>query len=721
MKYSKSFLLLVACTLPFMTLIVPGLSIYLVNRNEIAFDLVDVALPLTGLFLVISALLYFLLYFCRRFSTVPGIIAGLVVGLSIAFWVQSQLFVWNFGQFNGKNIAWEKWKINMLIEGITWVAIIAVTLIGFVKRKRNFERAIVMSIYFLGLASVFISILHAEKKIEYKVADSEVKGIFTFHPEKNVLIILLDDFQSDYFDFIVKNYPREVKELDGFTFYRNTISRFPTTKASLPSIINGTLYRNEKPYYDFVLASDDHFNLIHAYKNRSYRTCFVGQLQGVYPDVISMENLAYRLSDSYFYPTLEYLDYDAFRALPIFLKPLIFNKGNWFFTFLTRTKYPPEDHGTDVRFLEMLEKRASVDSNSKGTFKFMHFYIPHAPFRVNEQLQFDPNLSGEKGYLKQTRGAVNLASRILKTLKRIGIYDHTEIIIMADHGTGCLSAINRTSYYDALNLIPPCVQSSSLALLLYKPANSRGKLLTSDVPLELTDLPCILGLPVNDSVCREYKMALSGAKRLRTFYYYEWQHEYWGNNFLPPITQYIVSGPSYDPDSYSPGKFIYTEKGVQTVPPPSSSFSSALYTLGKSITFSTAGNGEADPYIRAGWSTPDPYQRWSDGPYAGLSFHLNKAPHKDLSLRILALGYLAHKRINGQVVSIIANQVPIGRWIVNDSKWYEAVIPNKLIADKSVNLVFTISDPMSPSEVENSKDIRKLGFGVAQLVMEEVK
>ncbi len=720
MRYSKTFLLLVACTLPFMTLIVSGLSIYLTNRNEIAFSLLDIVFPLTGLFLGISLLFYLFLYIFRRFITVSGILTGLVVGLSLAVWVQSQLLVWKFGQFNGQGIAWDRWNINMFIDGVVWVVIIVVCMIVFIKRKQNFERALVMGIYFLGSISVLISFLNAPEKKASQIDESEYKGIFTFHPQKNVLIILLDDFQSDYFNYLANKYPDEVKELDGFIFYRNTIARFPTTKTSLPSIVTGALYRNEKRYDDYIQESYKNFNIIQAYKNKSYSTWFVGQLQSLYPDVISMENVAYKMKNVTFYQSFEYLDYGVFRALPTFLKPTIYNKGNWFFTFRLRKKYPPAYHGGDVRFLELFEKHASVNVNRKGSFKFLHFFIPHAPWCVNENLQFDPDLKGDQGYIKQTRGAIKLANRILKTLKQLGIYDQSEIVIMSDHGTGNLGVINRKNVYDPLSLIPQYVQSSSLALLLHKPANSKGKLTTSDVPLELTDLACLLGLRNDDTICREFNIARSGGKRQRTFYYYEWQQKYWNSDHLPPMTEYIVSGPSYNPESYSVGKYIYTEKGIKAIPSPTSS-NYTFYTLGKEIKFSTKGNGEADPYIRTGWSFPETYQRWSDGPVAGLSFPLKKAPRKDLILRLLGYGYLAHNKINCQVVTIIVNQVPIGRWLMKEGKWYEAVIPHSLISDRSVNIVFKISNPMSPKEVEKSKDGRILGIAVVKLVMEEVK
>jgi hypothetical protein len=719
MKYTKTFLLLVACSLPFMVLVVAGLSIYLANINEVAISLSEIFLPLAGLFLVISAILFLILFTFRRFPVVSGILTGLIVALSLAVWVQSQLLVWKFGQFNGQDIAWEKWNLSKFIDGAVWVVIIVVCLDIFIRRKQKVERALVTGLYFLGLVSVLFSFLNAPVKNAEKVDPSASRDIFSFHPKKNVLIILLDDFQSDYFYSLAEKYPGEIQELDGFTFYRNTISRFPTTKTSLPSIITGVPYRNEKPYQKYLADSYAHFNILQAYRAQSYSTNFVGQLVNIFPDIVSMEKVRNKTSYLYLYPVFEYLDFGVFRALPSFFKPAIFNHGNWFFTFRLRKKYPPGQHGADVRFLELFEGCATVDSKNKGTFKFLHFFIPHAPSRVNENLEFDPSLHGEKGYIRQTRGAIRLASRILIKLKKIGIYDQTEIIIMSDHGTGNLEALSRKAdYNDAVSEIHPSVQSSSLALLLHKPANSKGNLKISDVPLELTDIACLLGLHTNDTVCSDFYSALEGKPRLRKYYYYEWQDEYWDSYNLPPMTEYIVSGPAYDPESYSLGEFTYTSQGKvanHSLPLPS-------YKLDRVIDFTTQGSGEADLYLRTGWSYPEPSQRWTDGPLAGLSFHFDKAPRNDLELRILGFGYLAKKKINSQVVTILANQVPIGRLLINDQKWYTAVIPKNLVSGQSLNLVFKISNPMLPSQEDSkSVDPRRLGIAVLRMVIKENK
>ncbi len=715
-KFSKFNILLIACAVPFMTLFVSGLSIYLSNRNEVKFSLSEIGWTLSGLFFAVSIVFFIILAVFRKSPLVSKIISGFLVGISLSIWVQSQLLVWNFGQFNGLVITWNNWIPKMIIDGICWIIILGISLYAFLRLNQKTVRSVLTGIYLIGILSIIISLIGAPPKRLLEKSNSSFKDIFTLNPDNNVLMILLDDFQSDYFDQIATEFPDEIDEFDGFTFYRNTISRYPTTKASLPSVLTGALYKNDQNYYEYVLKSRDKFDIIKAYKKRSYTTHFIGQLQGMYPEIISMMDVAGKKGASYSYAVLEYLDYGAFRALPTFFKPLIYDDGHWFFSAIFRKEYPPLEHGADIKFLELFEKNASLGRTGKGSFNIFHFFIPHSPMCVNKDLRYDAELSGESGYVQQSRGAVKLTGRILAKLKELDIYDRSEIIVLSDHGTGLFHVRNKkNSNYDTINGIPFYIQSSAMALLMHKPANAHGKMTTSDAPMELSDLACLLGLHNGDSLCQGLKIAMAGGPRQRTFYYYHWDHEYWKSFYLPPITEYIVSGLVGDPESFSPGNFIYTSEGVK----PNPEAPTNIYTLGQEILFTDKGNGKQ--YARTGWSPPEPYQMWSNSPAAGLSFRLDKPPQKDLLLRLQSFGFLIPKKIDFQEVNVFINQVSIGRWLISDNKWYEMVIPKKVIAGRTINIIFKISNPVPPSERANTNDKRQLGIAIVRMVMEEKK
>jgi len=88
--------------------------------------------------------------------------------------------------------------------------------------------------------------------------------------------------------------------------------------------------------------------------------------------------------------------------------------------------------------------------------------------------------------------------------------------------------------------------------------------------------------------------------------------------------------------------------------------------------------------------------------------------------RVLGFPYNGNHKIKGQVVSILANGTPVGRWFVDEPKWYEAAIPRYLIANSTINIVMKFSDPMVPARVGHSGDTRLLGISIVTMVLQEV-
>jgi len=688
---------LLACILPFMFLAVAPVTFYFGNANEISFSLKELILPVSGLFLGTSAIFCFILWLFRRKLKIFVILSGILFGLSLAVWIQSQLFVWDFGLLNGQKIYWDHWKPNMYLEGFVWCLVVAGSMVFFLKKKNKSGVVILSGVYLVGLLSTGTAWIAAPEKAMVPISESEYGDIFAFHPERNVLVILLDTYQSDYFELIAKQYPEDISFLDGFTFYRNNASKFPTTKGSLPSILTGEIYRNDQPFNDYFNKSHDKFNLIDAYKKMSYRSHMVG-LAGTTPGVVPMNTVVGKFSEDYVHPVYEYMDYALFRSLPTFFKPGIYNTGKWYLSFYRRKNYPPGHFGTDIRFMELFEKTAMIsrEQGVKGSFKFFHFSLPHAPSMVDENMQFNTRLSGPEGYLRQARGTIKLAGHIVSVLKKLGIYDSSEIAIISDHGTmNTPQATETLDSSDVLSPVTSSVRTSSHALLLHKPAGSKGALISNDVPMELSDLACLLGLREWDGT----------DKAKRSFYYYEWDDD-WDNDYMPDMTEYFISGHVFQKSSYSKSQFVYTSKGVIRKP------LDKPYLPGVPVLFSAG--GESSEYIRGGWSVQEPDFRWTEGTTAGLSFHLKNKPQKDLVLRLWGDGFREDGSKDYQKVKVVVNGTPVTKWDMSSDNIYKVPIPASLVPDGKIDIIFECSSPR-----KIPVDVRHIAMLVRKLVIEE--
>ena len=83
----------------------------------------------------------------------------------------------------------------------------------------------------------------------YKI-DSSNK--FVFSKENNVIILMLDTFQSDVFQEIIVEDESYKDIFEGFIYYRDTLCGFPTTIASAPNFLTGQYFDNSISYPEFL-------------------------------------------------------------------------------------------------------------------------------------------------------------------------------------------------------------------------------------------------------------------------------------------------------------------------------------------------------------------------------------------------------------------------------------------------------------------------------------
>ena len=73
-------------------------------------------------------------------------------------------------------------------------------------------------------------------------------SMFELSRTRNVIHIVLDAFQSDVFgEILAEERPKLDRSLSGAVFFANHTGAFPTTIASMPAMLTGKVYRNDRP------------------------------------------------------------------------------------------------------------------------------------------------------------------------------------------------------------------------------------------------------------------------------------------------------------------------------------------------------------------------------------------------------------------------------------------------------------------------------------------
>jgi hypothetical protein len=122
--------------------------------------------------------------------------------------------------------------------------------------------------------------------------------------------------------------------------------------------------------------------------------------------------------------------------------------------------------------------------------------------------------------------------------------------------------------------------------------------------------------------------------------------------------------------------------------------------------------GTSGDYITFGWGMQEPTCRWTTRSRSGLRMKFSNKPGDDLVFRLLGFGFLGNGKINSQFVNVLFNNKSLIRWKVDSEKWYEVTIPSQFINDSLNNMIFEISNPLSPADCNFNSDTRTIGIAV---------
>lgn len=540
--------------------------IYATNKDEFSAGFLSIianatlpALCLLSVFVLLSSILPPRIYRAGL---------ALLLGLSLLFYVQSTFLVWDYGLFDGKDIAWEAYRTLGKVDLALWTATLIIALYTAAKIEHH-GRDCALFLLFLSSTNIIAPLFDSftdTHRLRWLTPpqDTSLTDLANFSKERNILHIILDGFLSPAFENIVKEDETYRNYFSDFTYYRNTLASFPTTAPSIPSILSGidydgsmtlprfyesTLRKNSLPSVLTLSGFDTHLATLGHY-------CHFLSVTGCAP-------LArYNASDGKTLALKELamlFDISLFRGLPQFLKVLVYNEQKWFSQQLFRKRKGPDIHVESLDLVDSFTAMAQA-SALKPTYKFVHLIIPHSPIRLNAACQSRsrkrrPTLLD---YQAQARCALKLAHRVIEELKELNVYDQTMLIVSADHGF-------RTKFdhiEDQSKDLPSI--SYALPLLLIKPFHHRGPLQTSEVPARLADLPATVqdALNLNNPFPEKSIFSLNPSEqRSRLFRYYRWKHRNWTGETLPPMKEYIVNGHAWDERSWN------YERSLPTSPP----------------------------------------------------------------------------------------------------------------------------------------------------------
>ncbi len=634
-----------------------------------------------------------------------------IIFLATVTYIHGSLLLWDTGVLDGSALDHSQAK-SSIIDGIIWL-----TLAGLALRYRLWLVwhgwklcAVVLLFQAIGFASQFP---HLASIPRHSLAMPD--QLPSFSDEKNVIHIILDAFQANVFEHLLKEDPQLAKQFSGFTFFRDALTSSDVTYLSAPAALSGKAFTNEFPISQYHQQTLGGTNLYTFLASNDYSIDVASPVW--WNDGNDLFASYYRIPTPYTdrehaiqSAALLLLDISIYRQLPYFLKSFEYNHGNW--QLSSRLIDRPEmqfQHFAHNEFLRDLATRMSAGAN-QAKYKFIHLVTPHAPLVSRADCSFTgAELEYTMGtFSTQSSCTLNGVLGFVRKLKALDLYDRSLIIIHGDHGGGVAFRMrdaqgNPTTSSQALHR----VWGKPLPLVLVKPPGSGGRLEISDKPVSLLDIPATVTelLEIDNPFPGVSMFDLDRPALAERVYYRSSMHrnDAAAKDRFDNFSSFIVTGSVYDVDAWS-DEILLNEPLV------------SAYSWGTALSFGATGTFK--PLQNGGWainSSSD--STWTRDSRAGLSIPFAETD-ADVLMRVTIKPFLVAGKLDQQNVSVLVGENVVAQWLLTERRYQtrELILPVSMInRDGRTEISFMIPGARSPKSLGTGSDTRSLGLSFKHL------
>lgn len=571
-------------------------QIYLTNTLEFDFQFSGLLIVLFLLAVASTLLLCLLLSLLPVRFTLQQRAQTFIFALGFLLWLQSNIIIWRYGPLDGRQIPWNEKLAFGLIDGAVWLALLALSQLKL-KFFSRFMKVTAWTLILLQLLSGFYYYFNSPPLPNHSKYVYAKNDQFSFSYRKNVIVLLIDCFQSDLFQEVLNEDDSLRQTFAGFTYFRNNLGGFPLTYASVPLILTGKYFDNSQTIQSFVKSAYlSPSSLPLGLKRQGIDVdLYPASLKVIFGDPSLVSNLRQRPFPFIFSDLGLLLDISLFRGLPHFAKRLVYNEQKWFLKnllprkpfYLSKKPNPYIENLKKNRLLRkaaadrtgqgILDKKWRVNARSllpktgrqipdvnfvfravqlssayrqAPVFKFYHWLGVHDPFIMNENLEPEAIKASRANWKRLVRGELKLVKIFFSLLADLGVFDDALILVMGDHGHprgvyGRVLPPDLAGRETSPVAIPAGVIESATPLLLAKRSNAHGDLKISDAPVSVADIAKTVFSELQiDADCPGESIfnIPETATRSRNYYYYTWTINDWKSEYLPPLVEYRVDG-----------------------------------------------------------------------------------------------------------------------------------------------------------------------------------
>ena len=502
------------------------LSTYMSNSQEFASMTSLMMLGIAVSFAIAAFILFFVLLCIISFFSkkVYGYAVMLISSLAVAIYAEGNIIGAKYPILDGKSIPWDKMIGVGIFNTAVWILIIGFGIFAYWKWKER-SLAVLKNVMLAlaGLMFVFGGLRFATlKPVQVQTAFYTAKDFFNVSSKQNIFVIVLDSFEQKLFEELLEKDPEVKKMLKDFTYYPNTIGKYPTTKGAMPHILTGMVNDNTYTYYDYLNKAFVQSELLRQANKSDYKVYFyVADVFSPHISILKKTKVENILRNKYSVSNDILVYRNVFQNSLFIYTPHLLKRFCLVDSFKKKNSFLPAQNNSRLNPNIATSMFASVGNQNKlkittdkNVFKLYHLMGVHSP-------HYDLKTAKENIYYLQS---------FFNELKRLELYDKSAVVILADHG----------------------FDNGAKPLFLLK-NNSEKSLAISRQPFGYDDLNHFFAqLLVNP------RAPLIESRGVRSFLYYNWDDS-WSSAHLPKMYEkrYSTAGKMILPglDSYSGASF----------------------------------------------------------------------------------------------------------------------------------------------------------------------
>ncbi len=481
----------------------------------------------------------------------------LLGGVALALWVSSVFLVADFGELDGTSFDLARHSAVLTDQSVWFAVVLLAACIGMWK----WPQLVMRSIGVIGIGLIIITAMNfrsVSNNTDTKLEPVSLKEIARFSSNRNLLILVMDTFQSDVLQEIVGQDPAMLDRLDGFRFYPDTLGVAPTTYLTMPAFHSGKNYNRMMSLPEFYNVGVREGSFLAELARNEYQVDIVNPIASACPEGMNtckhQENLLLHEQQVTSTEASRLADLGFFRAIPGLLKRSVFDGTSG---PVTRLRDETPLTGLEHRIYQANTVQRMIADNlwvddGPPTAKLIHLLNTHPPFMFNADCEFIgvTRVIDRSHMTDQTVCAMRWFNYLLDSMKASGVYDNSMIVLAADTGAGSIYGLDDlSSLYAQHHGLKPGEMGRLIGganpVLAIKYPNDHGPMQESAAPAQLTDIARTVCETLQDCTKQDGLNLRNNptGHRDRTYLYYVWQHDYWGLETIPGIIEYTVNGP----------------------------------------------------------------------------------------------------------------------------------------------------------------------------------